>query len=84
MMKQVILALLILSSSLAIAEERTFTITIPEAQLNYIGKLLGKQPIEDALATLQAIQAQVTAQIARERDAERERIKSELSKEDKP
>lgn len=83
-MKRMIAALLIFSATSVYAQDRTFTITIPEAQLNYIGKLLGKQPIEDALATLQAIQAQVTAQLARERDAERERIKSELSKEDKP
>lgn len=83
-MKRMIAALLLFSASTVYAQDRTFTITIPETQLNYIGKILGKQPIEDALATLQGIQAQVTAQLAREREAERERIKSELSKEDKP
>lgn len=73
--------------AIAGAQERTFTITIPEPQLNYIGKIIGRQPYEEARPILDAIQVQVSAQIAREasaaREAERERLKSELSKEDK-
>lgn len=81
-----LLSLLLASEYSARAQDRTFTITIPEGQLNYIGKVIGRQPYEEARPILDGIQAQVNAQIAREatasRDAERERIKSELAKKD--
>lgn len=65
------------------AQDRTFTITIPEGQLNYIGKVIGRQPYEEVRPILDNIQAQVSAQLTREREAERERLKSEFAKEDK-
>lgn len=82
-MKRTVLALLLLSASAAYAQDRTFTITLPEAHLNYIGKVIGRQPYEEARPILESVQAQVNAQLTREREAERERLKSELSKEDK-
>lgn len=82
-MKRTIIVLLLLSASATYAQDRTFTITIPESHLNYIGKVIGRQPYEEARPILEGVQAQVNAQLTREREAERERIKSELAKEDK-
>lgn len=69
------------------AQERQFTLTIPESHLQAIGKAMGRQPYEDARPIIEGIQAQVSAQFAREAQAahkaERERIKAELTKEDK-
>lgn len=86
-MKRTVAALAFLATlSVAQAQERQFTLTIPESHLNTIGKAMGRQPYEDARPIIDGIQAQVNAQLAREanaaRDAERERIKSELTKED--
>lgn len=69
------------------AQERQFTLTIPESHLQAIGKAMGRQPYEDVRPIIEGIQAQVSAQLAREanaaRDAERDRLKAELTKEDK-
>lgn len=87
-MKKIVVALVFLAISWAAhAQERQFTLTIPESHLQAIGKAMGRQPYEDARPIIEGIQAQVSAQFAREaqaaREAERERLKAELTKEDK-
>lgn len=77
-MKRIIFAVLVLSSS-ASAQERQFTITIPESQLNYIGKIVGKQPYEDSGDVLNSIRSQVADQMRREADAAREALRNEMN-----
>lgn len=76
-MKRIIFAVLVLSSG-ASAQERQFTITIPESQLNYIGKIVGKQPYEDSGDVLNSIRNQVADQMRREADAAREALRNEM------
>lgn len=46
------------------AQERGFTLTLSETQLNYVGKLLGRQPYEEVAPLIQRIQEQVNSQVA--------------------
>lgn len=71
-----------LATTAAFAQERSFAITHPQSHLEYLGKLLDKQPHGEVAAIVQSIQQQIGAQLRRDadaaRDAERERLKSEL------
>lgn len=46
----------------ASAVAQTFTLTLTEAQLNLVGKALGKLPYEDVAPTINAIMQQVVEQ----------------------
>jgi len=73
-MKYLVMSLLFVSSA-AYAQERSFNISLPESQLNYIGKILGKQPYEDVAQLMANIVDQVRQQqapaIKKEPDAEK-------------
>jgi hypothetical protein len=56
-------AVLTLFALPAQAEDKQFTITVTEPQLNLIGAALGKMPFEQVAPTVQAIQAQINAQL---------------------
>ncbi len=76
--------LLVSMISPASAQERMFTITITETQLNYIGKILGKQPYEDSVQTLDSIKAQVAARLNSDLAAERDRLRKEFAPAEEP
>jgi hypothetical protein len=44
------------------ADEKNFTVTISESQLNLIGKALGNLPFNEVYQTIDVIRAQVNAQ----------------------
>jgi hypothetical protein len=63
-MRRVLVVALALVAGPALAQERSFTITLTDAQVNYIGKVLGKQPFEDVAPVINVMQQQINAQMA--------------------
>jgi ribosomal 50S subunit-associated protein YjgA (DUF615 family) len=55
-------AAILLASVSAAAAQTSYTIQLSPQQLDYIGKMLGKQPYEDVWQLMGAIQQQVNQQ----------------------
>ena len=89
-MKYMIVIVAMLLAGAASAQERVFTLTLSESQLQFIAKAVGKQPYEEAAPVANAIQSQLAQQGAKaaedadrpRRDAlaEIERLRAELAK----
>lgn len=63
-MKKLAAIILVLLSSSAIAQERTFSATLSESDWNYIATVLGKRPYEESQKIIAAIASQVQSQIS--------------------
>lgn len=57
-------ALVIISTVAFAQQEKTFTLSVSETQLNQIGKALGKQPYEDVASLIGSLLHQVQQQQA--------------------
>jgi hypothetical protein len=57
-----ILAALLLSSSIALAQEKTYTITVTASQVVTIGNALSERPWKETNALINSIAQQISAQ----------------------
>lgn len=46
-----------------VANAATYTVTLDDADIAYLGKLLGKEPYNDVNALITKLQAQINAQV---------------------
>jgi Arc/MetJ-type ribon-helix-helix transcriptional regulator len=78
-MRLITIAALILSSGTAFAQERTFTVTLPESQWNYIGGVVGKEPYEKSADVLNSIRSQINTALAQTNAAEGKAMQDALA-----
>ena len=65
-MSIIAMGLSLTSSAFAQSQQRNFSIALSESQLQYIAKVLGKQPFEESAPTIAAIQQQINQQVQAE------------------
>lgn len=64
-MRLALLAALLLAATPALAQPATYTLTLTPQEVDYLGALLGKEPLKDAMPLYQKLQQQVRDQQAK-------------------